>query len=223
MMKTARFDGAGDMDSARISDLVSLAGKYPGEKIWLTVTAMDWSAPALQAATDAFCSGHREPALEIFRSFRERILSIAEGLSIMDMSEAVSRMESFFTEVEWLLHDRPVQDRSYYHDQITCIGSLLSSVLVWARLRQEGIPAGWTDARDFLRTDDRFGAATADSRYAASMLAAISEKLFAENDFIVTQAGIGATDENESTTLGMDGENATIALLATCLPAEIIN
>jgi aspartate kinase len=43
--------------------------------------------------------------------------------------------------------------------------------------------------------------------------------LFSTNDVVITQGFIGATDENESTTLGREGSDYTGAIFANLLPA----
>lgn len=221
-LKTGRSGDGSDITVEQVRDRMAGIGRHPGSKTWLAVLAMDRSTHALEAVTDAFCAGHRGSALELFRAFREQLRSQAVSLLPSDNEGVLSRMEDLFTEVEWLLHDRPVRDFDYYYDQVTCIGSLLASVLVWGLIRQEGIAAEWVDARDCIRTDDRFRSASVDRSFTADRLSAFSQRIFATQDVIVTQAGIGATDENESTTLGKDGADATLAVLTECLNAEVV-
>ena len=71
-------------------------------------------------------------------------------------------MNDFFTEVEWLLHDKPVRPFNYYYDQIVCIGELLSTSIVSNFLNSSGIPNQWVDVRDIFATDDQFRAAAID-------------------------------------------------------------
>ncbi|MGY6517009.1 hypothetical protein ACXIU3_24155, partial [Vibrio parahaemolyticus] len=68
----------------------------------------------------------------------------------------------FFTEVEWLLHDKPVREYDYYYDQIVCVGELLSTAIVSAYLNEIGISNQWVDVRDVFRTDDNFRDAAID-------------------------------------------------------------
>ncbi len=50
-------------------------------------------------------------------------------------------MNDFFTEVEWLLHDKPVRPFNYYYDQIVCIGELLSTSILSSYLAKNGFGA----------------------------------------------------------------------------------
>ena len=75
---------------------------------------------------------------------------------------ATNDLLNFFTEVEWLLHDKPVKDYNYYYDQVVCAGELLSSTIVSYFLNEEKMTNKWIDVRDLLRTDDNFRDAAVD-------------------------------------------------------------
>src|SRR5674476_1104959 len=106
---------------------------------------------------------------------------------------ATNDLLNFFTEAEWLLHDKPVKDYNYYYDQIVCTGELLSSTIVSYFLNEEKIPNKWIDVRDLLRTDDTF-----------------------------RDAVIDCSEENESTTLGRERSKYTAAVFANILNAESV-
>jgi aspartate kinase len=102
----------------------------------------------------------------------------------------------------------------------------------------------WVDVRDYVRTDDNFRDAAIEwdhtahkieelkSRYFGSKKLAQShsenrgisrDALVAElpaSNVVITQGFIGATDENESTTLGREGSDYTAAVFANLLEAE---
>ena len=77
------------------------------------------------------------------------------------------QLNNFFTEVEWLLHDKPVREYDYYYDQIVCVGELLSTCIVSYYLNEAGIANKWIDVRDIIRTDDNFRDANIDWNYTA--------------------------------------------------------
>ena len=60
------------------------------------------------------------------------------------------QLNNFFTEVEWLLHDKPVRDYDYYYDQVVCIGELLSTSIISHYLNEIGIKNKWIDVRDIF-------------------------------------------------------------------------
>src|SRR5205085_11321394 len=87
-------------------------------------------------------------------------------------------------------------------------------------LNKTGIHNEWIDVRDIIRTDDNFRDARIDWSFTSSKIEESIIPLFEQADIVLTQGFIGATDENESTTLGREGSDYTAALFANLLNAE---
>jgi aspartate kinase len=131
-------------------------------------------------------------------------------------------MTDFFTEVEWLLNDKPSRPYNYYYDQIVCVGELFSTSIVSNFLVQEGILNHWIDVRDIFATDDQFRAANLDWEKTSTRFSEIVLPLFYETNIILTQGFIGSTDSNESTTLGREGSDYSAAIFANLLEADTL-
>jgi aspartate kinase len=116
------------------------------------------------------------------------------------------------------LHDKPVKEFDYYYDQVVCVGELLSTCIVSAYLDERGVTNEWLDVRDILRTDDNFRDANVD--YTVTHQNLLKTPIATTPGIYVTQGFIGATDENESTTLGREGSDYTAAIFANLLNAE---
>ena len=126
----------------------------------------------------------------------------------------------FFTEVEWLLHDKPVREFDYYYDQIVCCGELLSTCIISHYLNESGIKNNWLDVRDIIRSDNNFRDANIDWERTKTTIDQLS--FTSLNNISITQGFIGATDENESTTLGREGSDYTAAVFANIVNAESV-
>jgi aspartate kinase len=135
---------------------------------------------------------------------------------------ATNELFNVFTEVEWLLHDKPVKDYNYYYDQIVCAGELLSTTIMSFYLNEEKISNKWIDVRDVLRTDDTFRDAIIDWEVTEKNTNQKLLPIFNEAKIVITQGFIGSTDENESTTLGREGSDYTAAVFANLLNAESV-
>jgi aspartate kinase len=151
---------------------------------------------------------------------KQQHLTTAKYLTVRNYLALENQLKDFFTEVEWLLHDKPVRDYDYYYDQVVCIGELLSTAIVSSYLNEEGITNEWQDVRDIFRTDDNFRDAAIDWNFTAGRVIELSNSVFNRCNIIVTQGFIGATDENESTTLGREGSDYTAAVFANLLSAK---
>ena len=208
------------MDSvSRIRKLPAILKNYTSENLLIVISAMGKTTNALEKVAEAFFAGDPAVALDRFNLIKEQHLQIAESLEITDSDGLRQRMADFFTEVEWLLHDKPVRSFDYYYDQIVCIGELLSTSIISNYLRVSGIANLWVDVRDIFATDDQFRAASIDWDKTNIRVSMNILPLFSESNIILTQGFVGSTDANESTTLGREGSDYSAAIFANMLDA----
>ncbi|MBS1917201.1 MAG: aspartate kinase [Bacteroidetes bacterium] len=219
-MKVFKFGGASVSTVDRVKQLATILGNYQREKILIVISAMGKTTNALEKVAEAFYAGKKEEALLLFSQVKENHLTMAKYLLVKNYLAAETQLKDFFTEVEWLLHDKPQREFDYYYDQVVCVGELLSTAIISAYLNEEGIKNQWMDVRDIFRTDDNFRDAAIDWDFTKDKVASIIQPLFAQHDLVITQGFIGSTDENESTTLGREGSDYTAAVFANMLDAE---
>jgi len=219
-MQVFKFGGASVNSVERIKNVSSILKSFPGEKIMIIVSAMGKTTNVLERVVDAFYNNKKEEALQLFDQVKKQHLTTTKYLLVTQYLACEEQLKNFFTEAEWLLHDKPVKDYDYYYDQVVCIGELLSTSIVSAWLNEAGIENKWIDVRDIIRTDDDFRDATINWEYTSAKVADSIVPFFNDNDIILTQGFIGATDENESTTLGREGSDYTAAVFANMLNAE---
>jgi aspartate kinase len=218
-MKVFKFGGASVSTVERIKNLGFILKKYENEKLLVVVSAMGKTTNALEQVVNAFFEKNKSSALSLFEEIKKNHLEIAQDL----VGKPIPALQDFFTEIEWLLHDNPVKTFDYYYDQIVCIGELLSSTIVSQYLKIAGIKNEWIDVRDVIRTDDTFRDAKIDWDITSEKIHTQVLPLFNNADIIITQGFIGATDENESTTLGREGSDYTAAVFANILNAECVS
>ena len=219
-MKVFKFGGTSINTVERIKNTGKILQDYSGEKILVIISAMGKTTNALEKVVDAFFEGRATDALKLFEQVKESHLKFLKYLVTVNWQQAESRLKDFFTEVEWLLYDKPERGYDYYYDQIVCSGELMSTSLVSNYLNEAGIKNKWMDVRDIIRTDDNFRDANVDWNFTQQKIAADIEPLFNEFDIVITQGFIGATDENESTTLGREGSDFSASIFANILNAE---
>jgi aspartate kinase len=219
-MKVFKFGGASISNTERIINTVNIIKSFKGEKLLIIISAMGKTTNALEKVVDAFFAGRKEDALQLFEQVKQSHLSILKYLVTVNWQKAENQLKEYFTEVEWLLHDKPVRAYDYYYDQIVCCGELLSTSLVSIFLNETGLKNKWVDVRDIVRTDDNFRDAYIDWDITEQKIKTVIEPFFTEFDIVITQGFIGATDENESTTLGREGSDFSAAIFANILDAE---
>lgn len=215
-MKIFKFGGASVSTAERIENVGKILKKFEGEKLLIVVSAMGKTTNALEKVAEAFYNKEKGTALQLFENIRQEHLSLFNQL----VPASPNKLTDFFTEVEWLLHDKPVREYNYYYDQIVCIGEILSTGIVSNYLNAAGVPNQWIDVRDIIRTDDNFRDARIDWDITNEKVQHLVLPLFESNNIVLTQGFIGATDENESTTLGREGSDYSAAVFANLLDAE---
>lgn len=219
-MKVFKFGGTSISSIERIQNVKHILKAHEGEKLLIVISAMGKTTNALEKVTDAFFNNKKEEALSLFDTIKREHITTAKYLLVTHYLPCEARLKDFFTEAEWLLHDKPVQSYDYYYDQLVCIGELLSTTILSFYLNEMKVPNQWLDVRDIIRTDHNFRDANVDWEYTERQVTKQVLPLLEQRMMVLTQGFIGATDENESTTLGREGSDYTAAVFANMLDAE---
>ena len=181
---------------------ISGAAKQLGATCYLVETPALIDTP-LSEVSSAFFDGNKEIALQLFEAVKNNVFARVESILVDQKAACISRLGDLFTEIEWLLHDKPVRAFPYYKDQIVCTGAVLGSALFFHFLLEQGVDAVFVDIRDCIVTSDDFGKAGV----LESITQARIQQTFIPGRTHVTQAGIGATDQNENATLKAEGND----------------
>ena len=215
-MNVFKFGGASINSIERIENVGKIIKSFGSKKNLIIISAMGKTTNALEKVVDAFFAGNQKEALDLFEAIKNEHNYVLQQL----IKKESSSLKDFYTEIEWLLHDKPVRAYDYYYDQIVCCGELLSTALVSAYFNEIEITNNWVDVRDILRTDNNFRDAIVDWDFTKTKITETIVPLFEKTNLVLTQGFIGATDENESTTLGREGSDYSAAIFANMLNAK---
>lgn len=215
-MKVFKFGGASISSVDRIKNVGNIIQSFKDDKLFVIISAMGKTTNNLEKVAETFFEGNKQGALALFEQIKKDHIDICTQLT----GHAAPQFTDLFTEVEWLLHDKPVREYDYYYDQIVCSGELLSTVIVSNYLNSIGVKNQWMDVRDIMRTDDNFRDAGIDWNFTQQKVNDEVKPVFNTTGIVITQGFIGATDENESTTLGREGSDYSAAIFANMLDAE---
>ncbi|HML59158.1 MAG TPA: aspartate kinase, partial [Ferruginibacter sp.] len=220
-MLVYKFGGASIQHAERYKNAAQIITQAD-KPLLVVVSAMGKTTNALEQVAEAFFSGDKKLALERFDLIKQSHIHLAGDL-LQQPQAAVEALNPFFTEVEWLLHDKPVRSFDYYYDQIVCCGELLSTTLLYHYLLELKASAEWIDVRDVIRTDNTFRDASIDWTYTSTRIQQeVLNRFQSGTGILITQGFIGATDENESTTLGREGSDYTAAVFAHLMHADSV-
>ncbi len=219
-MMVFKFGGASVNSVERIQNIGHIMKYWEHKKMIVIVSAMGKTTNALEKVVDAFYAGKKDESLQLFEQVKKQHLTTAKYVLVTHYLACERQLKDFFTEVEWLLHDKPVRAYDYYYDQVVCAGELFSTAIISAFLNEAGIRNKWLDIRDIFRTDNDFRDATIDWTFTKQKINEVVIPELYHYDIVLTQGFIGATDENESTTLGREGSDYTAAVFANMLDAQ---
>ena len=213
-MQIFKFGGASVNSIDRIQQVHQIVKNNSNQQLVIIISAMGKTTNGLEKVVNAFFDGQKENALQLFEIVKQQHLNTAKYLLVKQYNNCYSQLNDFFTEVEWLLHDKPVRSYDYYYDQIVCSGELFSTCIISHYFTEMGLPNTWIDVRDLLRTDNNFRDAAIDWEFSTTKI-----KAAINNPITITQGFIGATYDNESTTLGREGSDYSAAVFANILDA----
>ena len=184
-MKVFKFGGASVNSVERVKNVGDILKLYPDEKIMVVISAMGKTTNALEKVTEAFFAGKKEEAMQLFNQVKQQHLNHAKYLLVSNYLACEEQLLNFFTEAEWLLHDKPVREYDYYYDQIVCIGELLSTSIVSHYLNEAGMKNKWVDVRDIFRTDDNFRDAAINWEFTSSRVHSSIVPVFGEFNIVL--------------------------------------
>ena len=223
-MKVFKFGGASVNSIERVKKLAEIVEANQSGPLVIILSAMGKTTNALEKVAETFYAGKKDEAIQLFQVIKQQHLNTTKYLLVFRYNACLEQLSNFFTEIEWLLHDKPVRNFDYYYDQIVCLGELLSSCIVSHYLNETGILNQWIDVRDSIRTNNNFRDADIDWNVSKEKIRRnVINLITAENKIVITQGYIGATEDNESTTLGREGSDYSAAIFANVLDAESLS
>jgi aspartate kinase len=107
-------------------------------------------------------------------------------------------------------------------DAISSNGELLSSLIVAAALRADGIGGVWVDIRPAMRTNDDFTRAGVQFETANPSLNGLFKSAQTDGAVPATQGFIGSTSDGLTTTIGRGGSDYSASIIGAAVDAEEI-
>jgi aspartate kinase len=215
-MNVYKFGGASIATPERMKALLPIIQEAKGA-LTVVVSAMGKTTNALEEIVRAACSD-KSRAHSLVAAMEQQHIEYARSvLSDEGFEKAGQVLAPFFTELQWAVDDADATRFDYSYDQIVCIGELLSTRLFALFLTEAGVPNEWIDIRQIIRTDDTWRDGRVNLTYSTARAKELLQPILNDGRRVITQGFIGATDNNESVTLGREGSDYTAALLASML------
>jgi len=216
-MQVYKFGGAALRDAENVRNAAAIIAGHADGGLLVVASAMGKTTDALVAVTDHFAE-RTGRAFGLLEEVKTAHFGILRDLFGTDGHPVFDDLANTFVEVEWILEEDPQDPYDYLFDQIVSLGEIASSKILAAYLAHIGLPARWTDARDYVFTDNTHREAQVDWAKTEDNIRRELPALL-ERHVAVSQGFIGSTSENFTTTLGREGSDYSAAIFASCLDA----
>ncbi len=218
-----KFGGTSVEDACCIERVAEIVSARAALSPTVVVSAMGKTTRKLLQAAEASAAGDAKTTLAVVADLKARHASEARQL-IKNQWGAFDLIEQYFSELKKLLEGLAILGEVPPRglDKILAYGELLSSAIVADALAERGVKTKLLDARDLIKTDERFGGASPIFEITNPKLQAAIVPLAEENTVAVMQGFIGSTREGATTTLGFEGSDYTAAIIGAAVNADDI-
>jgi aspartate kinase len=215
MIKVFKFGGASVKDSAAVRNMVRIVDRYAQLPLVVVVSAMGKTTNAIERIHAARFRGESfEHELNEVVQYHTQLTDELFGNNPSGKSALQVQLDAFTQALQ-----QPCSSHfDLEYDALIGYGELLSTSIIEAFLKTEGIASYWLDARKLIVTDNRFRDARVNWEESAKRIETVKQ-LLAEKKVCVIQGFIGSTLDGHSTSLGREGSDFTAAIMAYLLSA----
>lgn len=219
-MKVLKFGGSSVASAENIEKVVKIVlDKVKQDAIILVVSAFGGVTDQLINAGRASEKGD-ESFRDIVKQIETRHIDIVRSLiSVSQQSGVISDVKKHLNTLEGILEGifliRELSAKTL--DSIVSYGELLSSYIIFQKIKSIQDNCSWQDARTFIKTNAKYNNAIVDFTITNKLI----EDTFLNASGITLVPGfIASTEDNATTTLGRGGSDYTAAIIAAALNTD---
>lgn len=219
-MKIIKFGGSSVANPENIQRVFSIIkDKLKEHEVAIVFSAFGGVTESLLKIAQLAREGD-EAYREVLQTLEEKHLTIVRQLiSVQSQSTVMTFVKVRFKELEDLFHGIYLikENSPRTLDYVASFGERLAAFILAESMQGHGFKTQFLDAREVIRTNDRFGQAKVDFEVTNTAI----KNYFAKHDGIKVITGfIASTAKGETTTLGRSGSDYTAAIFAAALDAE---
>ncbi|MCE2847446.1 MAG: bifunctional aspartate kinase/homoserine dehydrogenase I [Sphingobacteriales bacterium] len=220
-MQVLKFGGSSVASATRIQGVASIVRNQKSAKGTAVVFSAFGGVTDDLIRMSRLAARRKDEYIEVFDKVRERHTLCIRELGLRRDKALYDFVEGVFGELHDILHGiylvRELSTRTL--DFVSGQGEVLSSAIISAYFRSQGMQASFVDARELIRTDETFGSARVDFNATNTRIREHFRKL--KGTAVIT-GFIGSTHKGEMTTLGRGGSDYSAAIFGAALNATEI-
>ncbi len=217
-MKVFKFGGASVKNAEGVKNVIKVLKETGTSNMVVVVSAMGKMTNALEKVVEYYLSNNDELKKSI-QGIKKYHFEVLEDLFTSDQHPIFSKVNDLIIDLETTLQRNKSTNYDYIYDQIVSYGELISTRIVSAFLKDQGLDNIWLDARNLIKTDDSYRDSMVNWELTKQY---ISEEV-SKDKLSITQGFIGSNANNFTTTLGREGSDYTAGIFAYCLNADSVS
>lgn len=222
-MKVLKFGGTSVGSSDSIKEVIEIIADYKAQNRHVAIVSSAMSGVTNKLLlTGQKASENDESYLDQLKEIEAlHFTTIKKLLVVKNQSHVLATVKKMLNELEDLMHGvfllKELSLRTT--DLLLSFGERLSCYIIDAYANQQGLETELLDARELVKTDDRFGKGRVQMDVTVRN---IKEYFKAHNHIQVVTGFVSSTDKNETTTLGRGGSDYTASIFGAALDVEEI-
>ncbi|MDN3689219.1 bifunctional aspartate kinase/homoserine dehydrogenase I [Cyclobacterium jeungdonense] len=219
-MKIIKFGGSSIADLDSIQNVLSII-KKASQKEELAVVFSAFGGVTENLLTCAHLARQNDPDYQpLLRGMEKRHLQLVKQLiPVQKQSSVLTYVKVRFNELEDLYHGifliKEFSPRT--SDYVVSFGERISAFILAEALKEIDLDTHFVDARDLIRTNDRFG----NAKVIFPTTNQLIYDFYSKNKGLLVITGfVASTNKGETTTLGRSGSDYTAAIFAAALKAD---
>ncbi len=222
-MQVLKFGGTSVANAENINKVIAIVkDKIKSEPTIVVVSALGGITDMLLNAAAIAAEGDEQYKEKLSIVEQRHLEAVKELIPVAQQSQLLSLVKRSCNEIEdicngiFLLRELTARSK----DRIGSYGEWLSSQIITAKFKSDGVAAVWKDARELIITNSNFTGGEVDFTATDKN---INEWLLTEKSSLFILPGFIAADKNGvTTTLGRGGSDYTAAILASAVNAKLL-
>lgn len=222
-MQVLKFGGTSVANAENINKVVAIVKDViKKDKTIVVVSALGGVTDLLLGAATMAADGNEEYKEKLTLIEQRHLDTVKQLIPVAQQSQLLSLVKKACNEIEdicngiFLLRELTARSR----DRIGSYGEWISSQVITAKFKADGVDVSWKDARELIVTNSVFTAAEVDFKTTFAK----AQLYFAEvqSPLVIIPGFIASNHEGITTTLGRGGSDYTAAILASAMSASVL-
>jgi len=216
-MKVFKFGGGVLKGHNDLEQLINILNRYKNEQLIVVVSAFNKVTNKFENLLNDFIE-NKELNISAFEEIKNYHYKFAQEITNGNSKNLLNHIDLIFEDIQKIFSNRLSDNYHFEYDKIVSFGEILSSVIIYDSLKNNGFRVKFEDIRNLILTDSVFTEAKVNWEVSVKR---IKETCLKDDyNIIVTQGFIAADDKGYTTTLGREGSDFTAAIIGYAVDAE---